>query len=263
MNCEAYQDLVAAHVDGVLSSTEYEEVAHHLEACAPCRHLFAEQSRFHTAFAARRLIVPVPAESEQRLRAVLAAEGTPPPSFWARLSAVLSPPRMALGLAAAGLLLALLFPRLFSSTPEPTEFAVAVDYYRAVTNGQIAFDYRMNDPQKMEAAFNRSGQLDFATHVLDLRPAGYHLKGGQVVGTKDHPIALALYEGEDGPIICLRQRGTAPPMPLRSKGMKGQYLYTQAAYTSSFLQHGEHFCILISRLSPEALRRRLAMLSAS
>ncbi|MGH7962485.1 MAG: anti-sigma factor family protein [Candidatus Binatia bacterium] len=259
MNCEAYQDITAAHVNGVLSPPECQEAVHHLDTCASCRHLFAEQSRFHIAFSARRFIVSVPTEVERRLRAALAAEHTPTAAFWERLSPFVFLPRLALGLAAAGLLIALLLPHLFSAVSKPAEFALAVDYYQAVTEGQIAFDYRTNNPQEMKAALNRSGQLDFTTHVLDLRPAGYQLKGGQVVGGKDHPIALTLYEGEEGPIVCLRQRGMAPPRPANGKGMKGKYLYTHAGYTISFFQHQEHFCILISRLSQEALRRRLAM----
>lgn len=263
MKCEAYQDLVAAHVDGVLSAAEHQDVAHHLGTCERCRKLFAEASRFHSAFTARRFIVPVPAEVEQRLRVALATENSQPTSLRARLSAFLSPPRFVVSLAAAGLLLAILLPRLFSSTPQPSAFTQAVEYYQAATAGQMPLAYRSADPQAIEVALNTSGQLDFATHVLDLRPAGYRVVGGYIGGSAQHPVAVVLYEGNEGPIVCLRQRGVVPPKPPGSEGTEEKYLYRHAGYTVSFVQYPEHFCMLISRLPKEVFLRSLARLPAT
>ncbi|HKA56176.1 MAG TPA: zf-HC2 domain-containing protein [Candidatus Binatia bacterium] len=263
MNCEAYQDLVAAHVDGELGPAERQEVEQHLTSCASCQRLFAEESRFRAAFAARRLIVPLPVEAERRLRLALAAESAPIPSWRERLSALLWQPRLAFGLAATALIIALLLPRLFPPAPEPAWFTRALDSYHAATEGRLSFTYRTADPQELEAAFNRSGQLDFVTHVLDLRSAGYRIAGGQVVRENDHPVAVVLYQGEDGPIVCIRQRGTTPPMPPGSEGVSGQYLYTRAGYTVSCVQSAEHFCTLITRLPREVLMRRLALMPAS
>jgi len=265
MNCAAYQDLVAAHVDGVLGPAERQEVEQHLTSCASCQRLFAEESRFHAAFAARRLIVSLPVEVEQRLRLALAAESTPIPSrpWRERLLALLWQPRWAFGLAATALMIVLLLPRLFPAAPEPAWFTQALDSYHAATEGRWSFTYHTADPQELEAAFNRSGQLDFVTHVLDLRPTGYRIAGGQVVREKDHPVAVVLYQGEDGPIVCIRQRGTTPPMPPGSEGVKGKYLYTRAGYTVSCVQSAEHFCTLITRLPREIFMRRLALAPAS
>ena len=261
MNCEAYQDFVAAHVDGVLSPAERQEVESHLTSCASCQHLFQEESRFHAAFIARRFVISVPAEVEQRLYVALAAESPPIPSWWDRLSALLWQPRLVLGLAAAALGIALLLPWLFSSSSssEPAWFSQVLDSYLAATEGRLSFTYHNEDPQELEAVLNQSGQLDFVTHVLDLRLAGYRIEGGQVVWVKDHPVAVVLYQGEDGPIVCLRQRGMAPPMPTGSEGKKGQYLYTRAGYTVSCIQFSGHFCMLTSRLPREAFMRRLGM----
>jgi anti-sigma factor RsiW len=259
MNCETYHDLVAAHVDNVLSTTERQEVEQHLALCQQCRRLFAEESRFRAAFTARRLIVPVPPHVEQHLRAVLAAENAAP-SVWERLVPFFTLPRVAVGFA-AGLIMALLLPRLISSPSQPVWLTEAVHYYQDVTAGRIPLSYRSADPQVLEADFNRSGQLDFTTHVPDLRPAGYQAAGGYIVNDKNHHIAVVLYHGADGPIICLRQRGMVPPMPAGSEGMKTKYLYTHNGYTISFAQDRDHFCMLISRLSKDAFLRRLAMLS--
>ncbi|HEV8714330.1 MAG TPA: zf-HC2 domain-containing protein [Candidatus Binatia bacterium] len=257
MNCAAYQDLVAAHVDGVLSPAERQEVEQHLASCASCQQLFTEASHFHAAFAARRLIVSVPVEVEQRLRMALVAESTPIPSWWERLFALFWQPRLAFGLAAAVLLIALLWPRLFSSAPEPAWFTQALDSYHAATEGRLSFTYHTDNPQELEAAFNRSGQLDFFTQVLDLRSSGYQIEGGLVMQVKDRPIALVLYKGKDGPLVCLRQRGRVPPMPTGSEILNGAYLYSHAGYTISLVQFPEHFCMVIAPLSQEDFRRRL------
>jgi anti-sigma factor RsiW len=259
MTCETYQDLVAAHVDDVLVPAERQEVEQHLGTCERCQRLFAAETRFHAAFVARQFVVPVPVEVERRLRIALAAEQASQPSLRERVVVFLSWPRLTLGMAAAGLLIALLIPRFFSSASEPAWFTQATNYYRAATEGRIPFAYRTDDPQELEAAFNHSRQLDFATHVIDLRPAGYHIRGGQVVRIEDHPTALVLYGGKDGSIVCLRQRGMAPQMPAGSEGGKSKYVYTHGGYTISFVQFPEHFCMLISRLPREVFRRDLGL----
>lgn len=268
MNCETYQDLVAAHIDGVLTSTERQEVEDHLGTCEQCQQLFIEEQRFHAAFTARRLIVPVPAEVEQRLRLALVAERVSQRPLWQRVGEWIGAsrlfPRVALGLVAAGLLLALLLPRLFSPDQVPDLLPRAVDYYRAAIEGRIALAYVTDDPQALETAFNDSGQLDFRTHVIDFRPAGYWLRGGTIERIQDHPAALAIYEGDDDPIVCLRQGGTILPTPPGAERLnKDRYLYTQAGHTILLSLFPDHFCVLISRLPREQFLRYLALLPVS
>jgi anti-sigma factor RsiW len=268
MNCEIYQDLVAAHVDGVLTPAERQEAEDHLSACEQCQRLFAAEKRFHAAFAARRLIVPVPAEVEQRLHRALVTERISQRPVWQRVGDWLGPsrlfPRIAIGLAAAGLLIALLLSRLFSPAPVPDLLPQAVDYYQAAIEGRIALAYATADSQALETVFNDSGQLDFRTQVIDFRPAGYQLKGGTVTHVQDHPVTLVVYEGEDDPIVCLRQRGAMPPVPSGAERMnQDHYLYTQGGYTILLSQFPDHHCILISHLSREAFLRYLALLPVS
>ena len=268
MNCETYQDLIAAHVDGVLTPAERQEAEAHLGTCEQCRRLFAEEQRFRVAFAARRLVVPVPAEVEQRLHLALVAERGPQRPLWQRVGDWLGAsrwfPRVAVGLAVAGLFIALLLPRLFRSAPVPDLLPQAVDYYQAAIEGRIALAYTTDDPHTLEVAFNSSGQLDFRTHVIDFRPAGYRLKGGAIEHRQDHPAALIVYEGDDDPIVCLRQSGVMLPVPSGAERMnQDHYLYTQDGYTILLSQFPDHRCVLISRLSRETFLRYLALLPVS
>jgi anti-sigma factor RsiW len=268
MNCETYQELVAAHVDGVLSPAERQEAEAHLGTCAQCRRLFAEEQRFHAALAARRLLVPVPAEVEQRLHRALGAARGPQRPVWPRVrdwfGASRWSARVAVGLAAAGLLLALLLPRLFLPASGPDLLPQAMDYYQAATEGRLALEYATEDPHTLEVAFNGSGQLGFRMHVIDFRPAGYRLRGGTIQHVHDHPVALAVYEGADDPIVCLRQSGTLPPVPAGAERMnQDHYLYTQDGYTILLSQFPDHHCVLIAHLSREAFLRYLALLPVS
>jgi len=263
MTCEAYREIVAAHVDGMLNPTEQGAAEEHLRVCPRCQGLFAEESHLRTALSARSLVVPVPIAVEQRLRQALTAEREPLPPWWERVPTLRLQPRLIVGFATVGLLLVVLLPHLFSSFSRQDAFTLAIKEYQAATASQISFPYQTDDPQALATSLNRSGQLDFETHVFDLRAAGYRLKGGQIVNINGHPVALVLYEGEDGPIVCLRQQGIAPPMPVNAKGMNGKYLYTQAGYTFSLTQLPDHFCTLLSRMPRETFEQRLAMIPAA
>lgn len=268
MTCDMYEDLVAAHVDDALTATEAMEVRAHLRACEYCRRVFEEETRFHAAFAARKLVVSVPIDVERRLRQSLEAESEASRSFWARLGARFGSmplfPRLAFGLAVTGIFIVLLLPQVFRSAPAPDVFAQAVHYYQTMTEGVLSIEYPMNDPQGLQARLNTSGRLDFITHVSDLRPAGYRLRGGRVVEAAEHPLAVALYEEEgEEPIVCLRQRGPLPPLPQGTAGKNGHYWYTANGYTAMFTQFPDHFCIMISRQPEDIFLQRLTMTPGS
>jgi anti-sigma factor RsiW len=268
MTCDMYEDLVAAHVDGALTEAEAVEVRDHLRVCDCCRHLFEEETRFHAAFTARKLVAAVPIDVERQLRQSLEAESEASRSFWARLSAWFSAmpllPRLAFGLVMTGIFLVLLLPHLFRSTPTPDVFAHAVHYYQTMTEGALPIEYTAEDPQGLQTQLNASGRLDFTTQVSDLRPAGYRLRGGRVVETDGHPLAVSLYEEEgEEPIVCLRQRGPLPSLPQGTAGKNGHYWYTADGYTAMFTQFPDHFCIMISRQPEEIFLQRLAMTPGS
>lgn len=267
MTCETYQDLIAAHIDGALSDAERQAAEAHLNSCGCCQRLFATERAFRRAFSARRWIVPVPIAMERRVRLALAAEIGAHGSWWRStekwVGAVLWRPHLAAPLTAAGLLILLLWSHLSPPDSHSAFFAAAVASYHAVRQGTLALEYQSAEPQGLERSFNHSGRLNFRTHVIDLRPAGYHLRGGTVTHVDGQPLAVALYTGEGGQIMCLRQRGTMPPPPPGARWIKAQaYLYTQAGRTLIFSQFSDHFCALISDVPPEAFLERLARLPA-
>jgi anti-sigma factor RsiW len=265
MTCEAYEELIAAHVDGVLTSAELQEIEHHLGSCLRCPRLFAEQSEFRAAFVARRLLVSVPVETEQRLHAVLAAEAGSPvvfslrPSWRTRFFTFFRQPRFAIGIAATMVLVVVFLSRLFLSAPEPGLFPQAVASYQATIDQQQPLDYVVADPQELEMKLNLSGQLDFVTQVADLRPAGYQLKGGSVVHLLHQPTAIAVYDKGKDHIVCLRRGGKLPAMPPDIETAYGHYIYTRNGYTIVYSQFRRHYCLLISRLPRDQFLRHLGI----
>ncbi len=279
MNCEIYKDLVAAHVDGVLSPDERQDVEEHLGSCQECQLLFSQQQEFQNAFQAKALeksfIVPVPAAVEQRLQAALAEEMSAAdqgsPSLWQHIKDWFQTtsffPRFAFGLAAAGLFLALLLPRWLqvfspdSGEPTPHVLTQAVQSYQELAEERPALAYAIQEPAALETAFNGSGELDFVTHVLDLRQAGLQLRGGTIRQVANRPTAIGIYDGDREHIVCIRQQGQMPSHLAGAEGIRGGYLYTYTGHTVFISQRPDHFCTLVSRLSRQDFLRRIALLS--
>lgn len=268
MNCDTYQDLVAAHVDNALTPSEAVEAQAHVRDCDECRRLFEDERQFRVAFAARRLIVPMPAAAEQRLHQALRTTIVPQPTMRERLHAWLDATpiffRVASGVAVAGIILVLLLPFVQRPTQPPAAFTRALHYYHAVTTTTPAVAYRTDSPQQLQTQFNGSGHLDFTTQVSDLRPAGYQLVGGKVLSEDGHPLAVSLYEEDSkNPLVCLRQRGRLPSLPETAHDGHGHYWLSADGYTAMFTQFPDHFCVMISRQPKETFVRRLQMASAA
>ena len=272
MNCETYQELVAAHVDGCLASDERNEADRHLASCTICSRLFSYVQRFQSAFVARMhnarmLIVPVPEAAEQQLRNALRAEIEPQPAFWERMRAKFAyppvRPRLAWGTALASFLVAMSLFQLFSPRSSSHLPATVTFYYSAVAEGRVALTYTTNAVQQLQESLNQSGQLDFSTHVPDLQRAGYQLQGGTVAAVQGRPTAVAYYAGLESdtePIVCLRQRGSMPAPGFGARRVSADvYLYDQDGYAVLASQFSGHFCTLVSRLPGKVFLERLGM----
>lgn len=284
MNCETYQDLVAAHVDGCLSPDERNEAERHFASCTTCSQLFSHAQQFQSAFAARMLnartlnartfIVPVPEAVEQQLRSALSAETELQPAFWERMRARFAYPpgrsrlpRLAWGTALASFFVAIALFQLLNSDSSSRLLTTVTSYYSAVVKGHVALTYTTNTVQQLQESFNQSGQLDFSTHVPDLQPAGYQLRGGTVAAVQGRPMAVAYYAGLESdtqPIVCLRQRGSMPSPGFGARRVSADvYLYDQDGYAVLVSQFSGHFCTLVSRLPGDVFLERLGMHKAA
>ena len=258
MTCDEYQDLVAAHVDGQLNPTERQEVHAHLQECASCCERFAEEQQFRLAFASRRVLLTTPPAVLTQLHEALAREATLLPSWRQGLYAH----RVSLlsflfshRLATAAVMAALILAYWWFPTTQPDLFASAVKQYELAATDQRVFTYVQRDPRQLEQVFNASVQLDFSTHVLDLRSAGYRIRGGYIVRLNGHPTAVTVYRGPEADLVCLRQRGELPPLPPGAMKVGHDLVYTYEQHTVLIIQESDLFCILVSRLPRDAFLR--------
>lgn len=263
MTCDTYRDLIAAHVDGSVTPIEREEAEEHLIGCKNCSRLLADQQRFRQITRTWHGEASVPSYVEHRLRVAIEAERSPLQHWWqevrAQLGALLQPAHGALALVAAVLLVMAVFPKDQARPPghevrteEQTVLEAAAAYYRAVRTGELPLAYATNTPRELEDALKASERLNFSIYVPDLRPAGYELNGGLVVNIDGKPAVITVYQGAEGQIVCLRQRGTMPPPPKGARPLREQeYLYAKAGQTALYKQLPGQFRVIVTGLPPD------------
>jgi hypothetical protein len=219
MTCETYRELIAAHVDGSLRPVEWQDVDRHLADCAPCAKLFADQKRFRQIARSWQCEAPIPLAVEYRLRLAVATENSPLGQWWQKACeqlAFMLRPAQSVFLVATAVLLLLTFmqPQERVRSQEYAAGDATTAYYRAAANRQFpyAYVYFSDDPRGLEKSLNYSGHLNFAAHVMDLRPVGYQLRKGMLVETGEELAVVTAYEDEDGDVMWLRQRESAFPI---------------------------------------------------
>lgn len=268
MTCEAYRELIAAHVDDNLRPTEWQEVDRHLADCPHCAKLFADQKRFRQISRSWQCEAPVPFAVEHRLRVAIAAETSPLQQRWQQVrnqvASWLRPPQAAFVLVAAAIVVLTFVlpqnqapkqPERVAEQPKQTEQAVldaATAYYRAVRTGELPLSYATNNPRELEKALKESERLNFSVYVPDLRLAGYELNGGIVVQISGKPAVITVYQGEEGQVLCLRQGGTMPPPPRGARQLREQeYLYAKPGQTALYKQLPGQFQVIVTGLPAE------------
>lgn len=249
MTCDACQDLIAAYVDEQLTADEKQYVDQHLSSCVSCAQELADAQRFQQLFTAHRPLHPMPTTVEQRLRTALVHESPQPHSRWQRLREwfpVITRPAFAVAATAA---VAVIFALVATQSPRFNEqnlLATVTEQYEIAVTDRRTFTYVIRDPHKLEQAFNNSGQLNFTTHVLDFRPAGYRIRGANVIQLNGQPTTVTVYRSANGDLVCLRQRGPLPPLPPGAERLGRDYIYSYQQHTIVFVEEHGLFCVLIS-----------------
>jgi len=261
MNCQEYREIVAAHVDDVLTPSEQEEVERHLAGCVPCLRVYAREKDFCAFMATKPLLQKVPPALGQNLRRALAeAEKT---SWWSWLQETFTFPRLVVGLAAAGLLAFFFLPRWFEEQKNQDVLQRLTQNYMAATSPGFSLAFRTDDLKVLEAYYNQLGPLDFQAQLPDLRKRGYRLKGGTVVRAEGKVMTLTPFEGQKGYIVCHLFRGTVSLLPAGGERIGDHLVYTRGDFTIFFTQKGkEVICALVTRISREKFLRDVGVVSS-
>lgn len=258
MTCDECQDLIAGYVDEQLTADEKQHVDQHLSSCISCTQELADAQRFQQEFTAHRPLLAMPTAVEHHIKTALSHESPQPQSYWQRLHEWFSSftrPAVAVTATAAVALIFVLVSLLLPLVDEQSLLATVTEQYEIAVADRRTFTYVIRDPHKLEQAFNNSGQLNFTTHVLDFRPAGYRIRGANIIQMNGRPTTVTVYRSVDGDLVCLRQRGPLPPLPPGAERLGRDYIYSYQQHTIIFVEEHDLFCVLISGLPREQFLR--------
>ena len=190
MNCEEFQQLRHAAIDGELDAARAADVESHLRQCAKCSTAFENLKRMKSAFAATGLYYHAPPSLEERIRADLPARApkpsAPPPAIsWLWLKWLTS---LGATAVAAVFLTATL---LGNSSTQQFVGEISSSHVRALMPGHL-MDVVSTDQHTVKPWFD--GKVDFAPPVVDLAGDGFPLTGGRLDYLEGRTVAALVYQ---------------------------------------------------------------------
>ncbi len=256
MDCRAYQECVAAHVDGALDPQERDEAEAHVRACSACAELRAEQEEMKATLRASAARYPLPPEVRTHaLRALEVAAGVPVearrPGFLRQRRTT----RLAL-VGAAAALFALVIARLVTAPGDPLLSALAEDV-RSANAGRLRLEVRSHDVEELRAYYRQAG-FEFEQTVGDFRDAGWSVVGATVGRIGKVRTTLTLYESSAGKIICRRFLVGTLPLPPGGERFGDYAVYSVGDVTIVIHRIGDVLCVLASTIRRAEFLRNVA-----
>jgi anti-sigma factor RsiW len=255
MNCEGYNDIVAADVDAMLASGEAQEAEAHVASCSRCQATRRKQ-QFAKSMLRERL-VRQSAPEDLRRRVLTAIEGEP------RISAVPPTslrPRTSRRRIMAGAIAALLAVGLYSvlSPAKPDIIGVMVADAEAADSGRLDLAMRTSNVEELQTYYQESGQIDFRQSVGDFSGQGFHLVGGSVEYIGSQSTTRSLYDSSDGKVVCRRFRIGSVDIPVIGEQAGSRHVFTVDGVTFGIVRlEGDVVCILATKMPREAFVRHL------
>lgn len=154
MNCRDYGELIAGHVDGVLSVQESREAESHIEQCATCHRIFAWETKAQKFMKPHLATVAPPSGAKERILDILNQKDR----SREMLSWLFFSPRLAGSFAF--LMVVVLVTILWRNNSHEDLLSQAVAQHQIMT--QKIIESPMSSPSRTARSF-------------DLKPWGYHL----------------------------------------------------------------------------------------
>jgi len=260
MHCAEYRDLIAAHVDGLLTPEEAPLVAAHLADCPHCTRLLEESTSFRDALRGRAWMQETPVHVRGAIAAALDAEDQAhrrAQRAWQRW------PRPVYRTAIAGALAVLVLmigARLLrwrgGAQAAGVVAAVAADFH-AIEADQIALRVHTDELAALQRFYQEAG-LPFSNSVTDMAPLGFRLVGGTVTELGGRKSTLTVYQGPGGLLLCHRVLATDVQLPAGGEIIGGDTFYTVDGITISVHRVGDVYCFMASNLSRADFMERVA-----
>ncbi len=248
-----------AWLDGRLGESEGRAFEEHLAACARCRRLTGALGAARESLRTGVSETPPPAGLVERITAALDAEddrarrvGEPArPRTRAALRRLWP---LAAGLAAAAVAAALLL-WLAPGDGADLPAAMSAEYARLDRDG-LPPELVADLPETIERRWARAN-LGFPARVLDLSAMGIRLAGGGAASLRGVPVALTVYRGDQGLLLCWMLPGAALELPaggeVRRHGGFEFHVHRRGEETIVFWREGEVLCALAGRGDAEGV----------
>jgi anti-sigma factor RsiW len=220
MECTDARRLIPAKIDGELDATGDAALAAHLEGCAACARLVAEQQEWRGVIKSRAQRFAAPAALRARLAVALREADRPATPAARRYTAGWRPMAMAASVVLAVVLSSSLTGYLTRPGDDDRLVQELVsDHIRSLMADHLT-DVASSDQHTVKPWFH--GRLDLAPPVDDLAADGYPLVGGRLDYVEQRPVAALVYRHAEHPInVFVLPSGGAPTAAAQSVAQRG------------------------------------------
>lgn len=238
MDCQEYREIIAAHVDGALSSTERLVVQSHLEQCPKCTQMFLWENEAKKPLKLKLSPIPVRPGLKERLLDQLGETSKEGFLSWFYL-----PHRLAVAFA---LLLIVAGPYLiWQHKVQEDIFTDAIAQYQKVTQGIV------EAPQAAPS-------LTPAARLLDLSPWGYRVLARQTQHVRGQEGRVFVYQGQEKKYLLAQEFDGvyfSPPRGARViRASSREFVsYSQEGVNLIAFKEKDLLCVLTSTLPKEKL----------
>jgi anti-sigma factor RsiW len=213
MECKELQGLLHYYVDQELAGDKRRAADTHLESCADCRRLVAQESAWQQAVRRTGSHYAAPQELRQRIarlvrpqRASLAARRWP---SWALAASLLLSVALSSGITAY-------LERPARDTALSQE--IVAGHVRSLMADHLT-DVASSDQHTVKPWFH--GRLDYAPPVENLAASGFPLIGGRLDYLDHRPVAALVYRRNQHPINLFVFPSNAPDSAVETSSQNG------------------------------------------
>ena len=252
MNCEQYNDIVAADVDAALTAAEARSAAEHVTSCPRCQATRRDQQLARSILRERAAHHGAPEDLRHRVLTAIEGERT------AGKVTSLRTPRRRILVGAIAALLAVVLYSLLSPAAKPELVPVMIAEVTAAQAGKLEIALRTSSVEQLQSFYRQSGRIDFEPSAGDFSAHGFHLVGGSVVDVGTSPTALSVYDSDHGKVFCRRFREGSIDVPESGEQLGERRIFTVDGVTFAIARlEGGVLCVLASSMPSELFIQHL------
>ncbi len=238
VNCQEYKEIIAAHVDGTLSSEEKLTVQSHLNQCSKCTQMFLWETEAEKSLKLKLSSLPARPGFKESLLDQLGETSKEGLFSWFTMPHSL--------VAAFALLLIMAIPYLaWQRRVQGEIFTDAIAQYQRVIQGIV------DTPRAASSS-------TLAARLLDLSPWGYRVLTRQTVRVKGQEGRAFIYQGQEKEYLLAQEfdgMDFSPPSSARViRASSREFVsYSQEGVNLIAFKEKDLLCILASTLPKEKL----------